>query len=133
MAVYSVVFLLASRKRTKYTVHKFICTYMVHIYGSGQPYVCASAFTKDKNPRVGLARTRYIRCLHGNNGREITKYTVIYGVHKRFRPTLLCVTTSYHRRRLARTTYIQRIKISQFPAKNTLHTPFTYGSGQPCN
>jgi len=29
---------------------------------------------------VGLARTIYIRCIYGIFGREITKYTVIYGV-----------------------------------------------------
>jgi len=37
---------------------------------------------------VELARTIYIRCLYGNFGREITKYTVIYGVYIRFWPTL---------------------------------------------
>ena len=38
--------------------------------------------------KVGLARTIYIRCIYGLYGREITKYTVIYGVYIRFRPTL---------------------------------------------
>ena len=38
--------------------------------------------------RVGLARTIYIRCIYGNFGREITKYTVIYGVYIQFWPTL---------------------------------------------
>jgi hypothetical protein len=37
---------------------------------------------------VGLARTTYIRCICGIFGREITKYTVIYGVYIRFWPTL---------------------------------------------
>jgi hypothetical protein len=37
---------------------------------------------------VGLARTIYIRCVYGIFGREITKYTVIYGVYIRFWPTL---------------------------------------------
>ena len=37
---------------------------------------------------IGLARTIYIRCLYGTFGRKITKYTVIYGVYKRFWPTL---------------------------------------------
>jgi len=37
---------------------------------------------------VGMARTIYIRCIYGIFGREITKYTVIYGVHIRFWPTL---------------------------------------------
>jgi len=31
--------------------------------------------------RVGLARTIYMGCVCGIFGREITKYTVIYGVH----------------------------------------------------
>jgi hypothetical protein len=30
---------------------------------------------------LGLARTIYIRCVYGNFGREITIYTVIYGVY----------------------------------------------------
>jgi len=37
---------------------------------------------------VGLARTIYIRCIYGIFGREITKFTVIYGVYIRFWPTL---------------------------------------------
>jgi len=37
---------------------------------------------------LGLARTIYIRCTYGIFGREITKYTVIYGVYIRFWPTL---------------------------------------------
>ena len=37
---------------------------------------------------VGLARAIYIRCTYGNFGREITKYTVIYGVYIWFWPTL---------------------------------------------
>jgi len=37
---------------------------------------------------IGLARTIYIRCIYGIFGREITKYTVIYGVYIRFWPTL---------------------------------------------
>jgi hypothetical protein len=35
-----------------------------------------------------LARTIYIRCIYSIFGREITKYTVIYGVNIRFWPTL---------------------------------------------
>jgi len=38
--------------------------------------------------QTGLARTIYIRCIYGIFGREITKYTVIYGVYIRFWPTL---------------------------------------------
>jgi hypothetical protein len=37
---------------------------------------------------VELARTIYIRYIHGKFGRKITKYTVIYGVYIRFWPTL---------------------------------------------
>jgi len=36
-----------------------------------------------------LAKTIYIRCIYGIFGREITKYTVIYGVYIRFWPTLV--------------------------------------------
>ena len=38
--------------------------------------------------RVGLAITIYIRCIYGLFGRNITKYTVIYGVYIQFWPTL---------------------------------------------
>jgi hypothetical protein len=37
---------------------------------------------------VGFARTIYIRCIYGISGREITTYTVKYGVYTRFWPTL---------------------------------------------
>ena len=37
---------------------------------------------------VGLARTIYIRFMYCIFGREITKYTVIYGAYIRFWPTL---------------------------------------------
>jgi hypothetical protein len=38
---------------------------------------------------LGLARTIHVRCIHGIFGREITNYTVTYGVYKkRFWPTL---------------------------------------------
>jgi len=36
--------------------------------------------------RVG--QNMYIRCIYGILGREITNYTVIYGVYIRFWPTL---------------------------------------------
>ena len=46
------------------------------VYGGGHVY-------------IGLAKTIYIRCVYGNFfGREITKYTVIYGAYKWFWPTL---------------------------------------------
>jgi len=37
---------------------------------------------------LGLARTIYIRCIYGIFGREITKFTVIYGAYIRSWPTL---------------------------------------------
>jgi len=37
---------------------------------------------------LGLARTKCMQCIYGIFGREITKYTVIYGVYIRFWPTL---------------------------------------------
>ena len=37
---------------------------------------------------LGLARTIYIRCVYGIFGREIIKYTVMYGAYTRFWPTL---------------------------------------------
>ena len=43
---------------------------------------------------IGLARTVYIRCIYDIFGREITKYTVIYGVHTQFWPTL-CIYNVY--------------------------------------
>jgi hypothetical protein len=45
---------------------------------------------------VGLARTIYIRCIYGNFGREITKYTVKYGVYIRFWPTLMMTCACVH-------------------------------------
>ena len=38
---------------------------------------------------IGLARTKYIRCIYGIFSRRFVKYTVIYGVYIRFWPTLL--------------------------------------------
>ena len=40
------------------------------------------------NILIGLAKTIHIQCIYSNFGREITKYTVIYGVYIRFWPTL---------------------------------------------
>jgi len=45
---------------------------------------------------VGLARTIYIRCIYGTFGREITKYTVIYGVYIQFWPTLCMSFGPFH-------------------------------------
>ena len=51
---------------------------------------------------VGSARTIYIRCIYGVFGREINKYTIVYGVYIRFWPTLItckgkhmCATTLF--------------------------------------
>jgi len=41
-------------------------------------YVAASSGAHDI-VSLGLAITIYIRCMYGKFGREITKYTVIYG------------------------------------------------------
>ena len=66
--------------------HTFIVIYGVRIFGGviarvGQNHTFIVTY-------VGLARTIYIRCICGIFGREITKNTVIYGVCKRFWPTL---------------------------------------------
>jgi len=37
---------------------------------------------------IGSARTIYTRFIYGVFGREVTKYTVIYGIYIRFWPTL---------------------------------------------
>ena len=46
--------------------------------------------------QLGLARTIYIRCIYGIFGREITEYTVIYGVYIRFWPTLSAMDTEFY-------------------------------------
>ena len=46
---------------------------------------------------VGLAITICIRCIHGIIGREITKYTVIYGEYIRFWPTLRTCGKANHK------------------------------------
>jgi len=66
--------------------HTFIVIYGVRIFGGviarvGQNHTFIVTY-------VGLARTIYIRCICGIFGREITKYTVIYGVYIRLWPTL---------------------------------------------
>jgi hypothetical protein len=45
---------------------------------------------------VGLAKIIYTRCIYGDIGREITKYTVIYGVYIRFWPTLRMCFSCVH-------------------------------------
>jgi len=49
---------------------------------------CSSLWKSEDTKCLGLTRTIYIRCIYGIFGREITKYTVIYGVYIRFWPTL---------------------------------------------
>jgi hypothetical protein len=62
----------------------FICSQ--HFNGKQViPYVCAKEGTQTS---LGLARTINIRCIYGTFGREITEYTVIYGVYIQFWPTL---------------------------------------------
>jgi len=45
-------------------------------------------------PFIGLAITIYARCMYGNFGREITKYTVINGTYTRVLPTLTIYAVS---------------------------------------
>ena len=49
---------------------------------------CKHDGTVADNICVGLAKTIYIRCIHGYFGRKIIEYTVIYGAYIRFWPTL---------------------------------------------
>ena len=61
----------------------------VYIYSSGKPYafgICMLAVVGLKKHVfvAGLAITIYMRCIYGIFGREITKYTVINGVHMVF-------------------------------------------------
>jgi hypothetical protein len=44
---------------------------------------------------VGLARTINMRCIYGVLGREITKYTVIYGAYTQFWPSLTMWDADY--------------------------------------
>jgi hypothetical protein len=59
-----------------------------------EPLCCFFANPTLPGPRLrtlylGLARTIYIWCIYNIFGREITKYTVIYGAYIRFWPTLV--------------------------------------------
>ena len=75
----------------------------------------------------GLARTIYIGCIYNNLGREITKYTVIYGVYIRFWPTLhicqICTDCLYVF--LARTIYT-RCTYGIFGLEITKYTVYIY-------
>ena len=97
---------------------------------------------------LGLARTVYIRCIHGIFGREI-----IYGVHIRFWPTLnmqgkrmiprtrcICSRVSHALNtkslELAKTMCMHTMYdhvLGGFPAKNNVYTLYIYDSqtGQP--
>jgi hypothetical protein len=78
-----------------------IRSYTVYIYSSGQPYIYGSGQIHNHVQHLqqwtwlGLARTICIWCTYGIFGREITKFTVIYGVYIQFWPTLgTCLRTS---------------------------------------
>jgi hypothetical protein len=53
-----------------------------------RPRVATKSGAQTHSLCLGLARTIYIRFIYGFFGREITKYTAIYGVYIRFWPTL---------------------------------------------
>ena len=62
---------------------------------------------------IWMARTIYVQCINGIFGRDLTKYTVIYGVHVRFWPTLnKCAHTYSH--------------MHMFKQYMQTHTPDTY-------
>jgi hypothetical protein len=59
-------------------------------------------------PSVGLARSMYshIRCTYGVLGRDVIKYTVMYGAYKRSWPTLaICKLCTLPLPRIADATY----------------------------
>ena len=62
---------------------RVVCVYVI-VYVA-RVYVCPCVYTH--MCRVGQNHIP-IRCIYGILGREITKYTIIYGVYKRFWPTL---------------------------------------------
>jgi len=53
------------------------------------PHALQRALDHRNHSSIGLARTIYIRCIYGIIGRDITKYTVVYGVYVRSWPILL--------------------------------------------
>jgi len=75
---------MSGSKRTHTHTHK-------HTHTHTHCYICFFPQTPTSWPCswecVGLASTIYIRCMQ-YFGREITKYTVIYGAYTRFWPTL---------------------------------------------
>jgi hypothetical protein len=50
------------------------------LFGTHHKWVLNTLTNIPNSLCVGQARTIYIRCIYGIFGREITKYTVIYGV-----------------------------------------------------
>jgi len=110
------------------------------IYGHIRCIHTVLANPKHSTEQVGvkLARTTHIRYKHSVSGREITKYTVIYGVHLLFWLTLQVGHNGHWNTMvagtlflgLARTVYIRRIwpSIWWFPCKKyriyTVHTWF---------
>ena len=60
----------------------------MHVCISVRVCACVVKPWRSVGIRLGLARTINMRCMYSNLGREITKYTVIYGVYIRFWPTL---------------------------------------------
>jgi hypothetical protein len=78
------------------TVPEKHVSYLQHIVNTGDEHT-GTWMGSQRALYVGLARTIYIRCMYGNFGREITKYTVIHGAYVRFRPTLLiCIKSLQH-------------------------------------
>jgi hypothetical protein len=66
----------------------------------GGDYVLSISLFAPPYTYVGLARTIYTRCMYCIFGREITKYTVIYGANLRFWPALhICVRRRRRKRR----------------------------------
>ena len=71
-------------------------------------------------PSVGLARSMYshIRCTYGVLGRDVIKYTVMYGAYKRSWPTLaICKLCTLPLPRIADATYCRysRCHVLQMP------------------
>jgi len=82
------------------SVHSFVHSSVHSFVHSSLHSLCASPrklvqLYKRTRVNVGSAKTIYILCIYGIFGREVTKYTVIYGVLIRFWPTLvICVIAS---------------------------------------
>jgi hypothetical protein len=89
-----------SKRRFKWLFLSITWMYQDRVIGQNRTYALF----------LGLARTIYIRCIYGILGREITKYTVIYGVCIRFWPTLLILYRLF----------------GHFLTKTTAHTPYIY-------